>query len=584
MASSGRAGAYAQKFKEKLPTVLDKRWYQGLDPEKPLAEMQRKKLNYVNSLGVAPQEGEALWRKTLRPAAKILETGNNFVYGLMTSTDAPFFRAAQSAAMKERAVMRAMSEMPGDVGSPKFIRRVEALMDPMQDANPVDAVMALTEAMDATFKKPTWMARKMRDAGVLGRYLSPFTNTVTNLIRRGFEDIPLIGFIPAEIQAREIRDRLAKIGVSQEEVAREMRRYRTKIVARQATTGVAELSIGFFGNRAGIITGDYVEPANATAEDREEIARQRLTGQAPLTLRVGGRSYSLAPLAFMIPNVALGATLSEAFKDDDFEKTDLRDWAKVAFRSTQTMGRTIANLPMLQGVKNATELLAGEGSTAVKAGREVASFIPFSSFISSVARATDPGSAKRRPETFTEAIKERLPGLREEVAPAVGPMGEVIPGPSTLAERVNTMVNPFRPAPVRTGALYEALQELEAYPASAKRRTAGEAKESERQYAERRQLEGPTEQALLQGLIDGDPRAWAFVPPGARRKFLTAQQREQTPEGAWRELLSAALSKQRGSVTEYATQQAERQAQIEGYRPKTVPFDQRVKLILAGQP
>ena len=577
VASAGRAAAYGKAFKEALPSVADKRWYQGIDPTKPLAEMQRKKVNYINGLGLSPQEGEMAWRKTLRGGAKIFEAANNAVYGLMTATDVPFYQGALGAALKERAVMRAMRELPNQAGSPAFLKRVDELMDPMT-ANPVDALMATTEALDATFKTPTRMARMAREMGPLGRYLSPFTNTVTNLVRRGFEDLPVIGFAPAEMQARNIGKRLEAIGASPEEISREMRRYRTKIAGRQATTGLGAISAGYLLSKSGQLTGEYVEPMGASEEERAEIARQRLTGQAPLTLRVGDTSYSLAPFAFLIPGIVVGAALADAAKDDDFELLP------AAGRATATMGRTIADLPMLQGIQNASELLTGKGKTSVKLGREAASFIPFSSALASVARATDPESAKRRPETFGEAVKERLPGLREEVAPAVGPMGEVTPGPSTLAERVNTMANPFRPAPVRTGALYEALQELEAYPTGAKRRTAGEVKESERQYAERRQLEGPAEQALLKGLLDGDPRAWAFVPAGARRRFDQAQQREQTPEGAWRELLSAALSKQRGSVTEYATQQAERQAQIEGYRPKTVPFDQRVKLILAGQP
>ena len=579
VAGSGRAKAFASSFKEALPSVVDKRYYQGIDPSKPLADMQRKKVNYINGLGLSPQEGEAAWKKTLRPAAKIWESANNAIYGLMTATDVPFFQGALGASMRERAFMRAMREMPKQVGTPEFTRRVEALMDPMQDADPTDALMATMEAMDATFKSPTFAARAMRHLGPVGRFLSPFTNTISNLVRRGLEDLPGLGIPFAEFQAIfRVKKELKAAGASPEVIAREMQRYRMRVLGRQLTTGVGAVSTGYLLAKSGRLTGQYVDPMGASPEEREEIARQRLTGQAPLTLRVGDTSYSLAPFAFLIPGLVAGAALHDAFKDDDFEV------GKFAVTSAKTIGRTVADLPMMQGVKNLSELLSSERNWGVTAGREAAGFLPFSSVIAATARATDPESAKRRPETFGEAVKERLPGLRSEVAPAVGPMGEVIPGPSTLAERVNTMANPFRPAPVRTGALYEALQELEAYPTSAKRRTAGDVKESERQYAERRQLEGPAEQALLQGLIDSDPRAWAFVPPGARRKFLTAQQREQTPEGAWRELLSAALSKQRGSVTEYATQQAERQAQIEGYRPKTVPFDQRVKLILAGQP
>lgn len=579
IAGSGRAKAFARSFKEALPSVVDKRYYQGIDPNKPLADMQRKKVNYINGLGLSPQEGEAAWKKTLRPAAKIWESANNAIYGLMTATDVPFFEGALGASMRERAFMRAMREMPKQVGTPEFTRRVEALMDPMQDADPTDALMATMEAMDATFKSPTLAARAMRHLGPVGRYLSPFTNTVSNLVRRGLEDLPLFGLPFAEFQAIfRVKKELKAAGASPEIIAREMQRYRTRVLGRQLTTGVGAVSAGYLLAQFGRLTGQYVDPMGASPEEREEIARQRLTGQAPLTLRVGDRSYSLAPFAFLIPGLVAGAALHDAFKDDDFEV------GKFVTTSAKTIGRTVADLPMMQGVKNFSELLSSERNWGVTAGREAAGFLPFSSVIAATARATDPESAKRRPETFTEAIKERLPGLRSEVAPAVGPMGEVIPGPSTLAERINAMTNPFRPAPVRTGALYEMLQELEAYPAGAKRRTAGDVKESERQYAERRQLEGPEERALLQGLLEQDPVAWASVPEGARRKFFTSVERGQTEKGAWRELLSAALQQQRKSVTGYARQQAEERALMEGYAPGTVPFDDRVKLILAGQP
>lgn len=574
MAGSGRAAAYAGKFKESLPKVLDKRRYQGIDPEKPLAEMQRKKLNYINSLGLSPKEGELAWRKTLRGSAKIIETANNAVYGLMTATDVPFYDAALAAALKERAAVRAAREMPKAINSDMFFRRVEELMDPMT-ANPVDALMATTEALDATFKTPTRMARMAREMGPLGRYISPFTNTVTNLVRRGFEDIPVIGFAPAEMQARGIAKKLEAIKASPEEIAREMRRYRTKVAGRQATTGLGAIGMGYMLARSGQLTGEYVEPAGASPEERQEMARQRLTGQAPLTLKIGDTAYSLAPFAFMIPGIVVGAALAEASKDDDFEVAD------VAGKAALTMGRTIADLPMMQGVKNVTEL--GQGNIGVKLGREAAGFIPFSSAIASAGRAMDP-TVKRKPETFGEAIKERLPVLRESVAPAVGPLGEVLTRERSVGSVVNVLANPFRPAPVRTGALYDALQQLEAYPTAGPRRTAGETKETQARYAERRQIEGPQEQALLEALLAGDPRAWAFVPAGARRKFLTAGQRGETEQGAWRELLSSALSAQRSAVTSFDRQQAERQVRLEGLRPQTLAFDERVKQLMAGQP
>lgn len=574
MARTGRAGAYAGKFKESLPKVLDKRRYQGLDPEKPLAEMQRKKINYINSLGLSPQEGELAWRKTLRGAAKIIEVGTNAVYGMMQAFDVPFFDGALAASLKERATMRAMKEMPNAINSDAFFKRIEELMDPLK-ADPVDATMALAEAMDATFKTPTATARLVRAAGPLGRYVSPFTNTVTNLVRRGFEDIPFVGFIPSEIQARDIKAKLEGIKASPVEIAREMRRYRTKVAGRQLTTGIGAISAGYLMSRSGRLTGEYVEPAGATPEEQQEMKRQRLTGQAPLTLRVGDEAYSLAPFAFLIPGIVIGAALQDAFKDEDV------DIAGTAGKIGGSMARTVLDLPVLQGIKNLTEL--PQGNVGEKLGRETTRLLPFSALIAATGRAMDP-VVKREAETYTEAIKERLPFLREELAPAVNQFGEVTTREQTIGTAINVLANPFRPTPVRTGALYDALQALETTPPMGPRRKAGETQETQARYAERRQLEGPQEKALLEGLLAGDPQAWAFVPEGTRRKFFTAAQRRQTEQGAWRELLSGALSAQRSAVTSYDRQQAERKAILEGFPPNTVPFTDRVKQLMAGQP
>ena len=571
VAFGGRAGTYAKRFQEVLPTVLDSNWYKGIDPKNPLADLNQQRINYVNALGLAEREGEAAWKASLRGGAKILQSASDAIYGVMTATDAPFYEAALAASLKERATLRAMNEFGKEAwGSAPFIARVQELLNPLT-THPVDASMAIAEALDATFKTPTRIARMTREAGPIGAYVAPFANTPTNLIRRGLESIPGIGLIPAKTQTDNIAKRLralpAALGVTEKDIADEVRRYRTKILGRQLTTGFGGIAAGYALAKAGLLTQEYVDPRTATPEQREEMQRRQLTGQAPLTLRIGDTAYSLAPFATIIPALAIGASFADAAKDED------ATFVRTLGRGGQSALRTIGQLPVLQGAETLTEVLTGRARPATF-GREVATFLPFSSAIAAAGRGMDE-IGKRRPETFAEGIKERLPFLRESVAPEVGVFGETTPS----AGLATTLFSPLRQQRVRTGGLYDILQELDVSPTKPPKRTG----ETQATYAARRGQEGVNEMALLEDLLAGNPQAWKFVPPSAKRTFRADVQDGKVQE-AWRGALRAALSSQRKEVTGYAKQQAERQARREGFTRNSTAFTERVDQLMAGQP
>lgn len=571
VALGGRGKAYGDRFMEVLPTIADSKWYKGIDPEKPFDALNKERVNYINALGLGEKEGEAAWRASLRGGAKILQAAGDTIYGIMTSTDAPFYEAALAAARKERATVRAMNEFGKEAwGSAPFIARVKELMQP-NNGFAVDEAIATAEALDATFKTPTAIARQIRQAGALGTFVAPFANTPTNLIRRGLESIPGIGFLPAKTQTDNLAKTLRSKGVSEAEIADEIRRYRTKVLGRQLTTGIGSIFAGYALAKAGVLTQEYVEPKNATPEEREEMKRRQLTGQAPLTLRIGDTAYSLAPFATLIPGVAIGAAWADVAKDENAGVAG--KLGQFAIRSAKSMGRTVADLPVLQGMESFTRLVSGQGRAA-DIGREAATFIPFSSAIAAAGRGMDE-IGKRRPETVAEGFMERIPFLRERVAPEVGVFGETTPS----AGLATTLFSPLRQQRVRTGGLYDVLQELDVSPAKAVKRTG----ETQATYAARRGGEGQNEMALLEDLLAGNPQAWKFVPPGAKRTFR-ADVKDGKVQEAWRGALKAALSSQRSEVTGYAKNQAERQARMEGFTRNSTAFKARVEQLMAGQP
>lgn len=532
----GRNKGWVEGFGKGVKSIDRDLLLRGIDPEDPLNNLHTQRVNYANSLGLDAASGNEAWRTASRKVADVLQTSGDAIYGLMSASDRPFFQAALSASLAERGALRAMREGL-DPGTPAFQQRVADLSD-LLTADPLDAMMAKVEALDDTFKTPTKVARAVKELGPGAQYAVPYANTPTNLIRKAMEAIPGVGTAVNQAQVARLRKKLTEAGMDAVDINREVRRVRTNGLAKQLSTGVGVITAGFTLAQAGVLTGDYVDPMGREASERDEANRQKLTGQGPLTIRVGDKAHSVAAFAQFAPLLAMGHALYQEHKRQE-EAGDGFSIGNFAGRSLASTARTAVEMPLLQGAKNAMELAESKGSDLGKfLGREAASMVPYSSALAATARATDP-IAKRDPETFAESMQERLPGLRDNVAPKVGPLGEV-------TERVGVLesvLSPTRPTRVRGGDLYAALEGHKFYPSSPPKREG----ETSHQYAARRRQEGESERALLEALVKGDPRAWDFVSPQAKRQFRKDRD--------YRALLAAALRKQRGAVTRQHTDQ-----------------------------
>lgn len=544
----------------------------GIDPEQDIMHnLKRARINYIQSLGLEETAADAAWKKSLRGGAAVLQTAADHVYGALSASDRVSFDAALSASLHERAALRAINE-GHRVGTPAFQHRFRELTK-LENISPVDAVAAELDALEATFKAPTVVSRVIRQSPtvmrVAGEWLIPFANTPTNIVRKALEATPVMGQGITEMRVAQLKKKLTGIGATEAEVANEVRRMRTKGIARQLTTGLGAVMAGFLLTKSGKLSGDFVDPRAQTDQQRQEAGEQRLTGQGPLTLRVGDQAYSLVALGQFAPLLAMGHALAmESDREQEENRGTLVHAGRSVASTAGSIGRTMMDFPMMQGLSSGMEFLRGERDMGTWLGREAATLVPGSSAVAAAARATDP-VARRDPEGFAEAVKERIPGLRQEVAPKVGVFGEV---PTfTAGERALNLVNPFRPQPLNTGKLYDALSALDMQPTAARRERAetqsafgertkpiprqGESpaeymsrltrprgeEETKQQYAARRQREGAAERALLEGLLSGDPRAFQFVSPQARRDFALT--------GDWRSLLEAALSRQRAMAT-----------------------------------
>lgn len=548
------------------PRALRRLLDEGVQADDIYTNLERQKSSVIRDLGLEAQEGESAFRKLARGGARTLDIAANAVYGIMEITDIPFYRAALATSMKERAAIRALKEGLGN-NPEAYIARVKELMSP-DGVNQVDAMLATADALDATYKTPTGLSRAIASAGpgvsTALRFAVPFVNTPTNIVRKGLESLPGVGTLMTGAQNKQIAARMQKLGATAEEVSDEMRRRYIMNLSRQITTGGAGITAGYLLHQAGILTPEYVPAQGATPEEREAMQQRQLTGRAPLSIRSGDRAYSLSYMATLAPALAIGAALSQAQKDD----TQLG--IGVLGTAGKTAARTVLEMPLLQGVSNIEQAITGTRKPGVALGREVGSFIP--SGIAAIGRGIDV-TPKRTPETFGEAVLERIPVLRERVAPTPGPFGEVQPGVGVM----ESLFNPLRPQKIRTEGVYGQLERLGVYPGQRARREG----ETAQAYFERRQREGAAEQQLLEGILSGSRPSLRGVSASARREFNRTV-REEGEEAAIKKLVDIALRQQRARTSMQDKQTAERQARREGLRKDTPEFRQRVSQLLAG--
>jgi hypothetical protein len=538
----------------------------------------RPRSSYVSDFGlVPPREGtpeaamEPVTRRVARFGARVADIVANGVFGIMEGADVPFYRAALAVGKKERAAVRAINEglKPG---TEAFTNRVRALVTDPNQANFVDNMLAAGDALDVTFKSQTGVSRAINTmGGPLGaalQYAVPFANTPTNIVRRAIENLPVVGTVPTMMENAQIAKKMRGWGATADEISDEMRRRFTRNLSKQVTTGVGGITVGYLLHQAGMLTPDDTPMQGATPEEREEMKRRQLTGEAPLSLKFGDESYSLSYLGTLAPALALGAAFSQAQKDDVAQGL-----GTIAATATKATARTFLDMPLLQGAKNLIDTFSGPPKKlGVRVGREVGTFVP--SAVAALGRGMDV-TPRRTPETFGEAVMERVPVLREQLAPTPGPFGEMQEGVGVL----RSLFDPTRPRKIRTGGIYDQLQQLEVYPGQRARRP----EETAQAYFERRQREGEQEKAVLEGILSGERPSLRNVSASARKEFRRIQ-REQGDEEAVRQLVGIALRQQRSRMSAQDKKSAERQARREGLRPSDPTFDARVRQLMAGQP
>lgn len=471
----------------------------GLDPEDPLSAINRKVIEYENLFG---ENAPELVKTGLRGVQRI----NNAIYGIIAAGDRPFYRAGFNLSVRERAIMRALSDdsvIDGTVkvGSDEFNNLVKRFLDPANMRNE-DLILATYDALDATYKTSTALgdvvqaARRQGGAtSAIAQLTVPFATSPTNIVRKALERVPGVGLFSGAGYRRALERhvsqmRAAGMGkLTEQAVERQLRRMYSKLFAKQIT-GTGLLLAAYALHKNGVLTLSYTPPIGASEGEREAARRRGLTGEGSLSLKIGDSTYDLgSTLGTIAPILALGAAWSAA--EEDFEDGALLNNLFSGLGAAgSALGQTVLSLPLLSGTKDVIESLGGGGMTKpAAAGRQTATFIPFSAAIGGATRAFDQEVGSRVPETFIEGATMGIPGLAQQVPPRVTALGEVLPGPGPIS----SMVQPFTERKIATGPLYDILEDIGWSPL-APRKLEGE---TGAEYAERRQKEGEMERDYL---------------------------------------------------------------------------------------
>lgn len=194
---------------------------------------------------------------------------------------------------------------------------------------------------------------------------------------------------------------------------RKLQKEITTLTGRATTGGMAMYGLGLWAYNKGLATGAY--PSNPG--EREQW---RLEGKQANSIDIGGEWMPLARLTPLGGMVSAGANLATTLENGDLGMLD-----KLAAVAGST-ARTSLDQPLVTGTKTLLDAVQDPsrfGDTFAKS--QAASAIPTA--VADLADAMDDG-VSRKATTATDAVKERIPGLRNQLPERVDVLGGTTKG------------------------------------------------------------------------------------------------------------------------------------------------------------
>lgn len=385
--------------------------------------------------------------KAARTGNVILDTYTKSIMRLSGVTDKVLREAAFRGALTEQAQLGAIRRGLKGQAADDFVKQALAKPDDEMLLN------AQTAAEYIAFTNDGRLADALsggieRIVGALGRdnprtaaltraaarFILPFRRTPANILSRALEYAPGTGQALALRSALDWQRELATAALAGSTKGTALAAKQRKLVERltKQATGLGMFALGAHLYNKGVLTGDFPDqPA--------EQEQWRLEGKQPESILIGGQWLPISRISPYGGMLTMAATIMK----DAEEKPD-RTLSQQLLSGGATALRTTLNQPMVTGPNElltaVTNKQKDEQGTIDRVVQSMAgSFVP--TFISQAARAE---GVQRQPQSITEAVASRVPGL-QDVAPArLNIFGEPVQKSEGL---INTMINPLTGTP-----------------------------------------------------------------------------------------------------------------------------------------
>jgi hypothetical protein len=366
-------------------------------------------------LGGGKQETDTSTMNSPRPsgalptAAWAADRVASLPYRALGAEDAWFASLGYAAEMRTLARQQAVAEKKLGTLPPgmKLSQRIDTIVQ-----NPTSKMIeaAGEHARTATFNSQagdfTQAIMRAKTKMPWLNLIVPFIRTPVNIVKYGAKRTPLAGFMPS------VRADIMASGAKQE-----------RAIARILWGTSVMVGAGALA-QAGYITG-------AGPEDKEEKAALMATGWRPYSIKVGDTYHEYVRLDPFSQWLGLASDLATM----DYQHKDASDMATATLSSL--VNNTI-NKTYMQGVSNLVEFLQDPQRNGEWYLRQMAGTLAQPvTLASNIASENDPYA--RETNSVLDAIKYRVPGLRQDLPAKLDQFGEPVPnrtypgGPFSIA-------------------------------------------------------------------------------------------------------------------------------------------------------
>lgn len=352
----------------------------------------------------------------LNSGSKIVDGYVNGIFRFYNAQDRLFRVYAYARSLEELTRVQARSE---GAAAGEFGARVRQLI-----ANPDEGMRAAATAAaeEAVFTNSNPISGALSAAksylsnkGALGQgvktgldLLVPFDRTPTNILIKTLEFSP-VGLVGSPLRVA------AKVAMKQAFTPAEERAF--AMTFGRGAVGTAAMLVGWKLASKGLMTGLY-------EDEPGKVSRDIAAGRTPGAIRLGDGWHQIAGTGPLGNLMAIGASIG---REVEQERTPQgRQLPEAVFGIAK---KTIEQQPLLQGLATVTE----PGNISERAGRFAGSAIPGA--VADVAQMADV-RRQTKGEGFLAQIENRIPGLSQNLPPAVDALGR------PLEDRFSRFIDP----------------------------------------------------------------------------------------------------------------------------------------------